>query len=56
MIIKVKIRDEKWQCYINRQAAKISLLSSEKFINMNTLQVKKYYFLIKEERLNKLSF
>ena len=44
-----KIRDEKLQYDINREAAKILALSSEKLINMNILQVKKYYLLIKEE-------
>ena len=44
-----KIRDEKLQYDINRETAKILALSSEKLINMNILQVKKYYLLIKEE-------
>ena len=44
-----KIRDGKLQYDIKREAAKISALSSRKLINMNILQVKKYYFLIKEE-------
>ena len=44
-----KIRDEKLQYDINREAAKVLALSSEKLINMNILQVKKYYLLIKEE-------
>ena len=38
-----KIRDEKLEQDINREAAEISVLSSRKWINMNTLQVKKYY-------------
>ena len=48
-IIDDKIRDEKLQYNINREAAKISALSLEKLINMNILQVNKYYLLIKEE-------
>ena len=44
-----KIIYEKLQYDINRKAAKISTLSSEKLINMNVLQVKKYYPLIKQE-------
>ena len=39
-----KIRDEKLQYDTNREAAKIS----GKLININILQVKKYYLLIKE--------
>ena len=34
--------------------AKISVLLSSKMINMNILQVKKYYHLIKIEQQNKL--
>ena len=44
-----KIRGEKLQYDINREAAKLSAISSGKLINMNILKVKKYYFLIKEE-------
>ena len=43
MIIDDQIRDEKLQYDINRQAAKISALSSGKLININILMVKKYY-------------
>ena len=43
MIIEDQIKDEKLQYDINREAAKISALSSSKMINMNTLLVKKYY-------------
>ena len=50
MTIDDRIRDEKLQYDINRQARKISALLSEKLINMNFLQAKKYYLLIKEER------
>ena len=46
MTIEDQIRDEKLQYDINRKAAKISALSSDKLINMNTLLVKKYYHLI----------
>ena len=48
MTIDGKIRHEKLQYDINREAAKISVLSSRK-IDMNFVQVKKYYLLIKEE-------
>ena len=44
MIIDDKIRDEKLHYEINRKAAKISVFSSG-----DTLQVKKYYLLIKVE-------
>ena len=44
-----KIIYEKLQYDINREAAKISALSSGKIDNMNVLQVKKYYLLIREE-------
>ena len=46
MTINDQIRDEKLQYDINIEAAKISALSSEKFINMNILLVKIYYHLI----------
>ena len=49
MTIDDKIRDEKRQYNINREEAKISTLSSGKIINMNILQVKKYYLLISIE-------
>ena len=55
MTIDDKIRDEKLQYNINREAVKKSALSSGKLINMNFLQVKKYYLLIKERWWNKLS-
>ena len=55
MIIDDKIKDENLQYDINREAAKISALSSGKLINMNTLQVEKYYHLIKVEQQDKLS-
>ena len=44
-----KIREEKIQYYINSEAAKISKLSTGKLININVLQVKEYYLLIKVE-------
>ena len=53
MTIDDKIRDEKLQYDINREAAKILALLSTK-INMNFLQVRQYY-LIKEEWNNKPS-
>ena len=43
MTIDDQIRNEKLQYDINREAAKISVLSSGKLINMNILQAKKYY-------------
>ena len=50
-----KIRDEKLQCDINREVAKIYRdYYLEKCINMNILQVNKYCLLIKEVRYNKL--
>ena len=54
MKIDDKIKDEKLQYNINREAAKI-YISSGKFKNINILQVKKYYHLIKVEYLNKQS-
>ena len=41
-----KIRDEKLQYDINREAAKIWAHHQVKLININISQVKKYYFLI----------
>ena len=49
MTIDDKIRDEKLQCDINRELTKILALLSGKLRNMNILQVKKYYHLIKLE-------
>ena len=49
MIIDYKIRDEKLQYDINREAAKISALSSGKIDKYEYLKAKKYYPLIKEE-------
>ena len=48
MTIDDKIRSEKVQYGINREAAKISAISSGKLINMDILQVKKYYLLVKK--------
>ena len=42
-----QIRDEKLKYDINREAAKISALSSKKLVSMNILQEKKYYHLNK---------
>ena len=44
-----KIKEEKLQYDINREAAKYHHYHLEKSINMNILQVKKYHLLIKEE-------
>ena len=49
MTIDDKIKDEKLQYDINREAAKISALSSSKIDEYEYLQRKKYYVLIKEE-------
>ena len=46
MTIEDQIIDEILQYDINREAAKISALSSGDLINMNTLLVKKYYLRI----------
>ena len=56
MTIEDQIKDEKLQYDINREAAKISALSSGKLINMNTLLVKKYCYRINDKLLNKLNF
>ena len=47
MNIDDKIRDEKLRHNVNREAAKISTLTSGKLININILQAKKYYLRIK---------
>ena len=47
MAINDKIRDEKLQCDINREAAKI--LTLYRYEDMIILQVKKYYLLIKDK-------
>ena len=49
MAIDDKIRDEKLGYDIQREAAKYQHYHLESLINMNILQVKKYYLLIKEE-------
>ena len=46
MTLEDQIRDEKLQYDINREAAKISALSSGKLISMNILLVKICYHLI----------
>ena len=50
MIIDGKIRDEKLQYDINKEAAKISHHHLEILINVNILQVKKSYLPIKAEQ------
>ena len=45
-----KIRGEKLEYDVNREAADISIIIRKKMINMNLLQVRKYYLLIKEKR------
>ena len=49
MTIDDKIKDEKIKYDINREAAKISALSSGKIDKYEYLKVKKYYRLIKVE-------
>ena len=44
-----KIRDKIVQYSIQREAAKISALSSRKIDKYEILQVKKYYHLLREE-------
>ena len=48
MKIVDKIRDEKMQYDINREAAKLSALLSGKIDKYDYFKVKKYYLLIKE--------
>ena len=47
MIINGKIRDEKLQYNINREAVKISALLSGKYDKYEYLQTKKYYLPVK---------
>ena len=49
MTIDDKIREEKFQDDINREAAKKQHYHLGKLINLNILQVKKYYSMMKEE-------
>ena len=49
MTIDDKVKDEKLQYDIVREAAKISILSSGKLMNRNILLVKKYCLLIKDK-------
>ena len=49
MTIDDQIKDEKLQYGINRETAEISSYHQAKLINMNILQVKKYYLLIKNK-------
>ena len=49
MTIDDKIKDEKLQYDINREAEKYQHYLQVKLINMNILQVKKYYCLIRVE-------
>ena len=55
MPIDDKIKDEKIQYDINREAAKISALSSGK-IYMNILQAKKYCLLIEKQIIKQARF
>ena len=47
MAIENKISDEKLQCDINKEQQKYLDYHQVKLVNMNILQVKKYYFIIK---------
>ena len=49
MTIDDQIRDENLQYDINREAAKISALSSGNINSMKILQLKKYWLLIKKK-------
>ena len=49
MEIDDKIRNEKLQYDVNRKVAKYHPYHKVKLTNMNILQVKKYYVLLKEE-------
>ena len=49
MTIDNKIIDEKLKYDINREGEKYQLYHQVKLINMNILQAKKYYHLIKVE-------
>ena len=49
MITEDKIRDVKLQYDIKRKQQKYEHYHLEKLVNMNILQVKKYYHLIKRE-------
>ena len=55
MIIDDKIKDEKLQYDINREAGKISAFSSGKIDIMNILLVKKYHHPINNKYLNRLN-
>ena len=48
MITEDKIRDAKLQYGINMEVGNISHYHQVKMINMNILQVKKYYLLIED--------
>ena len=56
MTIDEKIRDEKLQYDINRKAAKISAYLLEILININILQVNKYYLSIIKEVIEQAKF
>ena len=49
MTIEVKIRDAKYNTILTETQQKYQHYYQEKLINMNILQVKKYYLLIKEQ-------
>ena len=49
MSIDDEIKNERLQYNINRETAKYQHYLLQKLVNMNMLQAKKYYLLIKEE-------
>ena len=49
MIIDDKIRDKNYNMILTEKQQKYQRYHPEKLINMNFLQVRKYYLLIKEE-------
>ena len=55
MTIDDKTRDQKLSYSINRVAANYRHYHQVRLINMNSLQVKKFFLLIKEELYNNLS-
>ena len=49
MKLSDKIRDESYNMILTKEHQKISTLPLQKLINMNTLQVNKYYLLIEDK-------
>ena len=55
MAIEYQIKDGNLQYGINREAAKYQFYHQVKLISMNVLLVKRYYHLVNNKQLNKLS-